>query len=419
MDAQFRQRGFILLRPDWLADNLGQIQRDFQDTLRSFPDFTFRGAWGVRQDGILTNPGSFHNLLSRGLRQCATLTISPIITDVLNTHPEFKMQCALSPMAFNPELRKSKDGARWDFVRKPLNVDTLVLEGFINVGPTTQMFTCAPGTHLCKGHKNKPVEVFRQLHSSQDKDMPKAVDCGSALDCNGKTVKIRVPPGTLVVYDSTLLVKLETSRAAGESTQHLRWTFATSFPADNAALNLTQPFYWMSYTPVYFRPSKKEKALSRLAEFSRGFKNEQWLTRDKYGEKISAAEVEDMGGRIPPLITQSLRTLGKSYPDYGQDELKLYEPTRGPWQLGDGELCPISRVGVGVQYPYRRTPFKMPTEIQHEIQHEVQHDMQHEIQPREFITPQIEESEEEELEVEAPPEPVRKRRIPIARGKKR
>jgi hypothetical protein len=423
MDAQFRQRGFILLRPDWLLSNLSQVQREFRDTLRNFPDFAFEGAWGVRQDGILTNPGSFHNLLSRGLRQCATLSIAPIITDILRTHPEFKMQCAVSPMAFSPDARKSKDGARWDFVRKPLQHDMTVLEGFINIGPTTQIFTCAPGTHLCKGPQNKPIEVFRLLHASREKDIPKAADCGSALDCNGKTVKIRVPPGTLVVYDNTLLVKLETARAAGESTQHLRWTFADSFLADHSALNLTQPFYWMSYTPVYFRPSKKEKALERLAAFSRGFKDKNWLTHEKYGGKISAAEVDDMGGRVPPLITHSLRTLPRSYPDYHQEELKLYAPSRGPWVLGDDALCGQGQIAV--QYSARReTPRRMFDDemrldqlaVKHEIPYEIPDEMPHEIQPTrpEFIA-RPEDSEEEELEVEAPAAPVRKRRIAIAR----
>lgn len=262
-------------------------------------------------------------MTSRRLRQCATLAITPIIVDILQKHPEFKMQCSVSPMAFNPEARKSKDAARWDFTRKLLEDDKVVLEGFINVGPTTQIFTCAPGSHLCKGSKNKPIEVFRQLHSTKDKDMPKATDCGNALDCDGKTIKIRIQPGTLVVYNSTLLVKLETSRAEGESTQHLRWTFSNSFLSDTSASNLTQPFYWLSYTPVYFRPSKKEKALSRLQAFSQGFKNANWLTPDNYGGKISKAEVAEIGGRIPHLITQSLRTLPNSYPDYSPQELQL------------------------------------------------------------------------------------------------
>lgn len=59
MDAQFTQRGFIMLRPEWLTDNLYQIQSDFQDTLQSFPDFTFKGRVGCATRWHLDQPWEF------------------------------------------------------------------------------------------------------------------------------------------------------------------------------------------------------------------------------------------------------------------------------------------------------------------------------------------------------------------------
>ena len=347
MEQQFRTRGFILLRPEWLAGRLNEIQQMFKQTVGNFPDFRpVQGVWGVRQDGILTNPGSFHNPLSRRLRQCATREIAPIILDLLAAHPTFGMQCMLAPMSYSPVARSSKDGARWWYKRSTFEPDEIVLKGFANIGSSTQIFTCAPGTHIYKlSPKSKPIEVFRQLHPNAN-DMSKAADCGNKLDCNGHTVKIRVPPGTLVVYHTTLLVKLETSRAVDECTQHFKWLFSTRTVNFDAVTSMTQPSKWPSYYPGDFRRTKKDNALYRLQAFSRGFTDPKWLTAEPYGNVIPPDTMARMGYRIPPVSEHSLRELGNQYPDYGPDEQVLYSMSRGPWTLGDDELCPFTVLNV-------------------------------------------------------------------------
>ncbi len=346
MEQQFRTRGFILLRPDWLVSGLGDIQQIFKETINNFPDFTpNQGVWGVRQDGILTNPGSFHNPLSRRLRQCATREIAPIIVDLLTTHPTFGMQCVLAPISYSPAAWNSKDGARWWYKRSAFEPGEVVLKGYANIGSSTQVFTCAPGTHISSLSPNsKPIEVFRQFHPSA-KDMSKATDCGNRLDCDGHTVKIRVPPGTLVVYHTTLLVKLETSRAVNECTQHFRWVFGARNTSLEAITGLKQPSKWPSYYPGDFRHTKRNNALYRLQAFSRGFRD-RWLTREPYGNVIPASTMAQIGPRVPPVIEQSLRELGNQYPDYGPEEQLLYSMSRGPWSLGDGDLCPVTVLDI-------------------------------------------------------------------------
>jgi hypothetical protein len=347
MDQQFRMRGFILLRPEWLAGRLDEIQQMFKQTIGGFPDFRpVQNVWGVRQDGILTNPGSFHNPLSRRLRQCATREIAPIILDLLAAHPTFGMQCVLAPISYSPAARKSKDGARWWYKRSTFEPGEIVLKGFANIGSSTQIFTCAPGTHIYSlSPKSKPIEVFRQMHPNA-KDLSKAADCGTKFDCNGRTVKIRVPPGTLVVYHTTLLVKLETSRAVDECTQHFKWLFSTRAANFDAVTKLTQPSKWPSYYPGDFRRTKRENALYRLQAFSRGFVDSRWLTAEPYGNVIPPDTMARVGYRIPPVSEHSLRELGNQYPDYGPDEQVLYSMSRGPWTLGDDELCPFTVLNV-------------------------------------------------------------------------
>jgi hypothetical protein len=103
--------------------------------------------------------------------------------------------------------------------------------------------------------------------------------------------------------------------------------------------------------------------------------------------------------------------------------------------LGDDALCAQGQIAV--QYSARREtprrmfddemrleqlavkyemPSEMPYEIPDKIPDKIPFEMPHELQPTrpEFIE-MPEDSEEEELEVEAPAAPVRKRRIAIAR----
>ena len=355
MEQQFRTRGFIVLQPNWLAGRLSELQQQFKETVYNFPDFKpdASGVWGVRQDGILTNPASFHNPLSRRLRQCATREIAPIIIDLLNTHPRLGMQCVLAPMAYNPVARKSKDNARWWYKRSAFEPNSVVLKGFANLGSSTQVFTCAPGTHFVSASpKSKPIEVFRQLHPNAGTDLPRATDCGNRFDCDGRTIKIRVPPGTLVVYHTTMLLKLETSRAMDECTQHFKWVFGPYDPADGNIQGIPQPVQEFkqpttkpSYYPSDFRNTKRSNALNRLKAFSLQFP-ETWLTIKKYGNVIAENEI---GPRVPPVIKHSLFELGSMYPDYGLDEQLLYRMWRGPWTLGDGDLCPAMVLEAEVQ----------------------------------------------------------------------
>jgi hypothetical protein len=73
---------------------------------------------------------------------------------------------------------------------------------------------------------------------------------------------------------------------------------------------------------------------------------ETWLTRKKYGNVIAENEI---GPRVPPVIKHSLMELGPTYPDYGPDEQLLYRMWRGPWTVGDGDLCPVMVIDVEVQ----------------------------------------------------------------------
>lgn len=412
-----RQRGFILLQPPWLRS----LNQEFKDIVRNFPDFTPNSqVWGVRQDGVLTNPGSFHNPLSRRLRQCATREIAPIILDLLNTHPNFRMQCVLEPMAFSQTARQSQDHARWWYKRSPFEADEVVLNGYANLGATTQVFTCAPGTHVCQFPRTtKPIEVFRRMHKSAEKKFPNVTDCGDRLDCDGRTVKIRVPPGTLVVYHTTLLVKIETAREAGECTQHFKWTFGNHDENRRAAQNLTQPSAWPSYYPRDFVKTKRKNALIRLQLFSRGFPP-QWLTDKPYGDLITSETMAKMGARIPPVIKQSLRTLGDVYPNYGPDELKLYTLSRGPWRLGDGDLCPFYTLSVRRnQDTYERVQDTDFNEIRrpNEVQETVFNDTRPST-PREE-SPEPEEDDLAQFGVVAKPEPPRRTSRVVRRRKPR
>jgi hypothetical protein len=412
MDKQMRQRGFVLLKPSWL--NSQDLNQEFKDTVRNFPDFKPNSqVWGVRQDGILTNPGSFHNPLSRRLRQCATSEIAPIIADLLHTHPNFRMQCLFEPMAFSPTARQSQDHARWWYKRSPFEADEVVICGYANLGSTTQTFTCAPGTHICQlPRTTKPIEVFRRMHKSSEKKFPHATDCGDRLDCDGRTVKIRVPPGTLVVYHTTLLVKIETARAAGECTQHFKWAFGNHDENRQAAQNLTQPSAWPSYYPRDFVKTKRKNALMRLQSFSRGFPP-QWLTDKPYGNLIASDTMAKMGPRIPPVIKQSLRTLGESYPNYGPDELKLYTLSRGPWRLGDGDWCPFYtlRVSNARQEDIRETVFndELSTNTREELEEP----------PEEAIEEPEEEPQEPEERFGVVAKPAPPRRTSMVRRKPR
>jgi hypothetical protein len=222
METDFARRGFVVIEPSWLKEKLLDIQSELRSTIRSFPDFRPQnGVWGVRRDGVLTNPGGFHNLLSRQLRQCATSEIAPIIVDVLQKRPDFDMQCVLAPLSVSHAAHRPKDHARYK--RSPFDPQEIVLVGFANIGLTTQSFTCAPGTHVVQASAgDKPVEVYRQLHTEPPRSqtqtrnqtpnqtqiarIPKAKDCQRSNSCDGGAVKIKIRPGMMVVYHTTLLV---------------------------------------------------------------------------------------------------------------------------------------------------------------------------------------------------------------------
>jgi hypothetical protein len=329
MERDFGQRGFVVLKPSWVAKHLGDIQEELLNTIHGFPDFKAQnGVWGVRRDGILTNPGSFHNQLSRRLRQCATAEIGRIIIDLLNAHPTFGVQCVLAPLAISHTGHRPKDHARYK--RKPFDPTKVVLVGYLNIGQTTQTFTCAPGTHVVRdASSDKPAEVFRQLH--QVDAIPKATDCQDQNFCDGNAIKIRVPPGAMVVYHTTLLVKIETSRLATEASQHLKWVFSAREQNLSAVRDLAQPTNWAAYYPGDFSKSKHGLAVSRLEAYSQGFPK-HWRVDTAYGSTLGEGEIK--GGRIPPVIGHSLRELNPTYPEYNPPELNLYTNSRGPWQLG-------------------------------------------------------------------------------------
>jgi hypothetical protein len=329
MEQDLSRRGFVLLRPAWLAKHLASVQAELKSTIYNFPDFAPQdGVWGVRRDGVLTNPGSFHNPLSRRLRQCATADIARIVVDLLQTHPTFGMQCVLAPLSVNHTGHSSKDHARYK--RKPYDASKIVLVGFANIGQTMQTFTCAPGTHVVRDAlSDKPVEVFRQLH--QVDAIPKPTDCQDRDYCDGTTIKVRVPPGVMVVHHTTLLVKLETSRTATEAAQHFKWVFSEREQDLSAVRGLLQPTQWAAYYPGDFSGSKKRLAVPRLQAYSLGF-DARWRVDAAYGSTLEAGAIK--GGRIPPVIGHSLRELNPTYPEYSPPEFKLYTLSRGPWQLG-------------------------------------------------------------------------------------
>ena len=366
METDFAERGFVVIKPSWLAKHLTDVQSEPRSTVRSFPEFRSHGVWGVRRDGVLTNPGSFHNLLSRQLRQCATSEIAPIIIDLLQQHPDFDMQCVLAPLSVSHEAHKPKDHARYK--RSPFDPQQIVLAGFANIGRTTQSFTCAPGTHVVQASaRDKPVEVYRRLHDELPDQphpvrIPKAKDCERANSCDGGAVKIKIPPGLMVVYHTTLLVKLETSREATEATQHFKWVFGTldaNRSSVHAVESLKQPTSWPAYYPGDFSRSKRQEAVRRLEAYSQGFPK-SWRVSTQYGSVLGPNEIA--GGRIPPVVDRSLLELQSAYPEYGPAERQLYLKSRGPWHLGvlEGGFCAravLSLDGVErTRYQTRKDP---------------------------------------------------------------
>jgi hypothetical protein len=220
------------------ASELTKIQKDFDKTLFSFPEYN-RSSDNPSLNSVgekllyvlggfsaFGNPASFHNMFVRSMRiKCwskAILLFQQLIDKYHNKklRKNYKVEVLFDRMMYRISGQKAV-AESWHRDVMPKN---LILErdevygGWINFDDKDQYFSCIPGSHLGIIQKNIPTGfdtmIKRETKKAQEeykggekdeKDYIKRVVKQRMKDISSKRHKFRIPPGHMIIFPQYIM----------------------------------------------------------------------------------------------------------------------------------------------------------------------------------------------------------------------
>lgn len=200
---ELNDTGVVVLKHDWLVDNLKKLQKRFMSTIRNFPEYnrhpdnkdkaldgtTIKYALGGF--GALGNPASFHNHFVRQLRQwCMTLVV-PMFSEFckLRKH-NYKLEQIIDRMMYR--LAGDKPTPEfWHRDEAITDKEDLTFGGWINLDDKPQYLSCYKNTHQESGKSGFVQVTEKELKKIRKKRKEKGLP---------EKDKVKIPPGHLMIF---------------------------------------------------------------------------------------------------------------------------------------------------------------------------------------------------------------------------
>lgn len=297
MFPQLQAKGYIVV-PFIKRTQLEKLERRFDETILTFPEFKNHNEPILAAFGAFGNPASFHNPFVRKLRKLQQEKALQIFQDIPFTHIE-----VLFDRMARRDIGKSIGAESWhrDQASKHLlERDDIVLGGWINCNhSTSQYFICVPGTHFTK----EPKDGFVKFSKQDSKNL------------SAQEQKIEIPPGHWILFYQNIA-----HRVAGGKIKHTQKRLFTGIRLTNS----DQPLYdneklieeqGVIRLPGGMMPKMLEKNhLSFHPEKSRS-----WSTR-------SLKDICISNGRVHTTMKSLKEYNFPLYPPYTEEDLSVVKP---------------------------------------------------------------------------------------------
>lgn len=311
--------------------DLKQARGEFQKTLLSFPEYRNDNdnnhPYVLNNFAALGNPSSFHNPFVRNLRIEAYKKVVPIFKSLLQRrykNKDMKLEMLWDRMMYRMKgMKATPESWHRDVMpRDRLDPDDKVYGGWINLDHQDQYFSFLPGTHL--GYRQYDMTPrFAELDKKVAKQVSKF------------KYKLSIPPGHILIFPQYILHELQSSKATTTMMRlFLGWrttTRSTSIYGEkkfkdivtNQAVpplpgGIIPPMYVSNHARYYmtkrFRPNPYGD-LVNLPEWCQQTFIPSLLITTQKGNKLIDKHMGSLRYYNLPM-----------YPEYTDDEVKLYQP---------------------------------------------------------------------------------------------
>ena len=202
-----KEHGFVVLRCPWMNKQKREsIRLVLKNTLRQMPEFKPRTTqqmhepWVMGGFSALGNPSSFHNPFVRRMRAYAMYEVIPLMRQ-MRPNNSYKLEQIVDRLMVRPK-GAAPSAESWHRDEAALAAaDDLLFGGWWNFDEDDQFFSCVPKTH--KGvSKNAGYALIKD----------KAVK----LAYKKKSIKVRIPPGCIIVFYERIVHEVIGKKAAHE-----------------------------------------------------------------------------------------------------------------------------------------------------------------------------------------------------------
>ena len=332
-------------------ENLKEYQKDFLNTVESFPEYKrhpdplvsrsigengFPILYALGGFSAFGNPSSFHNDFVRHLRRRCRNAIIPIFKNIIDhrlapRHPNstpkktgFKLEMLIDRMMYRyTSMKPSAESWHRDVIPADRILDDdEVYGGWLNLDKEPQFFSCILGSHL--NIKQKEVLSGFDVAPLIYKDK-----------LNKKKNSVKIPPGYMIVFPQYIMHEVLNKKADRNMMRVFtgwRLTRGSNFSVISLPGGMKPPIYSKSH--VMFFMENTFKPIPSIPSYS--ITVNSWLN-NTFKESIFE-KTPDGKRKIPPRHLKSLKsyTIGmdpqqvsswlECCSPYTNEEISLYSP---------------------------------------------------------------------------------------------
>ena len=348
-------RAGVTTHPIIKPHDLSKYRDNFRNTINKFQEYKpgQNIAYVINKSGNFGNPSSFHNPFVRDLRKLAYERVNSLFKKYVSLNPNYKnkkvyLQVLADRMMLRP-IGQTPQRESWhrDVIpQKQITGDDDLFGGWINLDDEDQHFICITGSHLNVKLSNLDpgfAEIETSLHKKLKNDSSIKDKTKKALKSIEKySMKIKIPPGHIVIFPQYILHSVASSKAKYEMFRlftgwKLTTSLGTTVPAatypkqlfdDQAPIRLPGGMMPSMYTGNHAR-----FFLNRPFQVYPGIKKTliEWAN-DTFVETVLVERKDKKTGKPYKIVPKDMKSL-KEY------NFKLYKPYyKEEWSIYKGKL---------------------------------------------------------------------------------
>jgi len=342
LSETLKSDGVIVVLPDYTntslqyGDNVELLQKEFDDTLNSFPEFR-QDSKEIQHDrryvlggfAALGNPSSFHNPFVRSVRLTLHKLLLPLFSNMC-PDKTWRLEQLVDRMLCRPK-KASPSPETWHRDHAPSAKDQdLIFGGWINFDDTPQYFSCVKGTHNNHNNQNPSLTGFQTISK------------GAHEQLNTLRTIISIPPMAILIFYENLIHEVVSKRLPYISRRlFLGWRLTTSKEPLGGKKNIRQriqkqatmtlksnqepPMYatlhWTNHRDTILQPWSKHVFSNK----AKGLTEERII---QYGP--NKGKTYNIVKRVMPSLADMELPL---YPQYQPEEQRILEP-HTTWTFG-------------------------------------------------------------------------------------